>query len=84
MPGTLFLIDGHYHLYRSFFGFRGRPLLNSEGKRVETAYMMVDLLLRLRRRLGTEGQWAIALDSPGPTFWSAIREDNRANLVRAR
>ncbi|MFQ5654225.1 MAG: DNA polymerase, partial [Planctomycetota bacterium] len=65
MPGTLFLIDGHYQIYRSFFGMP--TLTNSGGRPVHVAYAISDLLLRLRRDLKAE-RWAIALDSPGPTF----------------
>lgn len=65
MADTLYLIDGHYQIYRGFFGMR--PLTNSQGMQVQAAYALTDLLLRLRKEYAIE-RWAIALDSPEPTF----------------
>ena len=65
MASTLYLIDGHYQIYRGFFGMR--PLTNSQGMQVQAAYALTDLLFRLRRDFPID-HWAIALDSPEPTF----------------
>ncbi len=65
MPEVLYLIDGHYQIYRGFFGMR--PLTNSQGMQVQAIYAVTDLLLRLRKQYGVQ-RWAVAMDAPGPTF----------------
>jgi len=86
LPGVLYLIDGHYQIYRGFFG-PGPNLSNSRGMSVKAIYALVDLLLRLRERYEIE-HWAIAMDAPGPTFrherfpeYKATREEMPDPLV---
>ncbi|MCA8959896.1 MAG: DNA polymerase I [Planctomycetes bacterium] len=78
MPETLILIDGHYQVYRSFFAFGTRPLTNSEGQRVETAYTIAQLLWWLYSDRGG-GHWAFAMDSVGPTFRHQEYTEYKAN-----
>ncbi|MEM7262343.1 MAG: DNA polymerase I [Planctomycetota bacterium] len=79
MTETLVLIDGHYQVYRSFFAFGTRPLTNSEGQRVESAYTVAQLLWRLNRELGPGGHWAFAMDSKTPTFRHESYPEYKAN-----
>ncbi len=83
--GLIYLIDGHYQIYRGFFGMR--PLTNSRGMQVQAAYAVTDLLMRLRKQYNVE-RWAVAMDAPGPTFrherypdYKGTREEMPAELV---
>ena len=83
--GLIYLIDGHYQIYRGFFGMR--PLTNRRGMQVQAAYAVTDLLMRLRKQYNVE-RWAVAMDAPGPTFrherypaYKGTREEMPAELV---
>ncbi len=86
MSGVLYLIDGHYQIYRGFFG-PGPNLSNSRGMSVKAIYAITDLLFRLQKQYQI-GRWAIAMDAPGPTFrserfeaYKATREEMPEPLV---
>jgi len=85
LNGVLYLIDGHYQIFRGFFGMR--PLTNGQGMQVQAVYAVTDLLLRLKRQYGVE-RWAIAMDASGPTFrherypeYKGTREEMPPELV---
>ena len=44
----LFLIDGYALIYRSFFAFINRPLINSRGENTSASWGFVNFLLRIR------------------------------------
>ena len=72
----LYLIDGHYHIYRAYFGMR--PLTNSEGQPVHAVFALIDLIQRLRKER-QPARWAIAMDSRGPTFRHEMYDPYKAN-----
>ena len=85
MAEVLYLIDGHYQIFRGFFGMR--PLTNSQGMQVQAVYSVTDLLLRLRKQYSAK-RWAIAMDASGPTFrhdrypeYKGTREEMPKELV---
>lgn len=78
MATELILIDGHYHIYKSFFAFGARPLTNNEGERVEAAYAITTLLWGLVKSRNPDAYWAIAMDGAGPTFRHEAYEPYKA------
>lgn len=78
MATELILIDGHYHIYKSFFAFGARPLTNNEGERVEAAYAITTLLWGLVKNRNPDAYWAIAMDGAGPTFRHEAYEPYKA------
>lgn len=78
MTQELILIDGHYHIYKSFFAFGARPLTNRDGDRVEAAYAITTLLWGLVKNRRENCLWAIAMDGSGPTFRHEAYEPYKA------
>ena len=75
-PVTLYLIDGHYHIYRNHFGMR--PLTNRDGVQVQAVYGVIGLIHKLKRDRRPE-RWAVAMDATGPTFRDEIYPEYKAN-----
>ncbi len=78
MRKTLYLIDGHYQIYRAHFApMGGRMLTTAGGAPVQAVYVLVTILSKLRRDRAPE-YWAIAMDSPGPTQRHEIYPEYKA------
>lgn len=63
----LFLIDGYALIYRAYFAFIKRPLINSKGQNTSAIYGFVNALLRILRTESPD-HIAVVLDSKEPTF----------------
>jgi DNA polymerase-1 len=67
MSDSLYLLDGYSLVYRSYFAFIKRPLMNPNGKNASAIFgFFRSLLLLLEERSPTH--FAVALDSTTPTF----------------
>ncbi len=73
----LFLLDGYSLVYRAYFAFRNRPLMNSKGENTSAIYGFVTALLRI---IETErpDHLAVVLDSKEPTFRHKTYEPYKA------
>jgi DNA polymerase-1 len=65
MPKTLYILDGHAHLYAAFFAIS--RLTSPAGEPTNAVYGVVRVLLKLLRERKPD-YWAVVLDPPGPTF----------------
>ncbi len=83
----LFLIDGYALVYRAYFAFIKRPLINSKGQNTSAIFGFINTLLRI---LKTEmpDHIAVVLDSKEPTFrhekykeYKATREKMPEDMV---
>lgn len=83
----LFLIDGYALIYRAYFAFIKRPLINSKGQNTSAIYGFVNALLRILKSESPD-HIAVVLDSKEPTFrhkrykeYKATREQMPEDLV---
>jgi DNA polymerase I len=67
MSGELCLIDGYSVIYRGYFAFLNRPLLNPEGKNSSSVFVFFRTLIQIAREL-SPGHIVVAMDSRVPTF----------------
>jgi len=72
---TLYLVDGHSHIYQSFYAIRG--ISGPHGEPVNAIYGLANTLMKLLRRSETE-HMAIALDEKEQTFRSETYADYKA------
>ena len=75
MAEKLYLVDGHAHLYRAFYGVRG--LATQEGRPSNAVFGFTAMLRKLIRDHRPEFL-AVAFDMPGPTFRHAMYEPYKA------
>ncbi len=78
-PGepVLCLVDGTALVYRSYYAFIRRPLVNSSGKNVSAVYGFASSLIKLLDELAPS-HMVVAFDRPEPTFRHEAYEDYKA------
>ena len=67
MSHALCLVDGYSIIYRGYFAFLKKPLLNPEGKNSSSVFVFFRTLFQLVRER-SPGFLAVAMDSRVPTF----------------
>ena len=67
MPGKLFLIDGHALIFKMYYAFLRRPMINSKGEDMSILYGFTKYLLEMLER-EKPSHVAVAFDPPGGTF----------------
>ena len=67
MNGRLFLIDGHALIFKMYYAFLRRPMVNSKGADMSILYGFTKYLLELIDR-EQPTHLAVAFDPPGGTF----------------
>lgn len=77
MP-RLVVLDALGLVYRAYYAFIGRPLLNSRRENTSAIFGFGNMALRLRRDLKPD-RWALAWDGPGPTFRHELYPDYKAH-----
>ncbi len=82
MSQELCLIDGYSVIYRGYFAFLNRPLLNPEGKNSSSVFVFFRTLLQIVREL-SPGHVAVAMDSRVPTFRHESFPQYKANRQKA-
>ncbi|KPL12255.1 hypothetical protein AMJ85_01450, partial [candidate division BRC1 bacterium SM23_51] len=73
---TLYLVDGHSHLYKAFYGVRG--LSTSRGLPTNAIFGFVQMLHRLIESRQPD-YIAVVFDTPAPSFRSEIYAPYKAN-----
>lgn len=84
---SLFLVDGHALVYRAYYAFVRRPLINSKGEETSAAFGFMNTMLNLLNTYDPE-YIAVLFDSPEKTFrhetyaeYKATRKEMPAELA---
>ncbi len=77
MKPTLYLIDGTALLYRSYYAFIAKPLVNSKGQHTSAIFGVINSFLRLLELKEAE-YIMISFDRKAPTFRHELSEDYKA------
>ncbi len=82
MSRELYLIDGYSVIYRGYFAFLNRPLLNLQGRNSSSVYVFFRTLLQLVRDRAPDAI-VVAMDSRVPTFRHVRYEQYKATREKA-
>ena len=78
MPGRLFLIDGHALIFKMYYAFLRRPMINSKGADTSILFGFTKYLLELIEREHPT-HLAVSFDPPGGTFRNQMYPAYKAN-----
>jgi len=78
MDGKLFLIDGHALIFKMYYAFLRRPMVNSKGMDTSILFGFTKYLLELIER-EKPTHLAVAFDPPGGTFRNEMYPAYKAN-----
>ncbi len=78
----LYLLDGYSLIYRTYFAFINRPLVNSKGRNTSVVFGFFRNLFSLLDKYQVEN-FAVVLDSPVPTFRHEMYPEYKANREKA-
>ncbi len=82
MRGELYLIDAYSLIYRGYFAFIRKPLLNPQGRNSSSVFVFFRALLDLAARR-EPGYLAAVMDSRVPTFRHTSYAEYKANREKA-
>ena len=74
----LFLIDGHALIFKMYYAFLGRPMVNSKGEDTSILFGFTRYLLELIDK-EKPTHVAVAFDPPGGTFRNQLYPQYKAN-----
>ena len=74
----LFLIDGHALIFKMYYAFLGRPMVNSKGEDTSILYGFTKYLLELINK-EKPSHLAVSFDPPGGTFRNELYPAYKAN-----
>ena len=78
MPGKIFFIDGHALIFKMYYAFLRRPMINSKGADMSILYGFTKYILELLNREKPD-YLAVAFDPPGGTFRNKMYPEYKAN-----
>lgn len=78
MPRKIFLIDGHALVFKMYYAFIRRPMINSKGADMSILYGFTKYILELIERESPD-YLAVAFDPPGGTFRNQMYSEYKAN-----
>ena len=78
MKDKLFLIDGHSLIFKMYYAFLKRPMINSKGEDTSILFGFMKYLLELIHR-EQPTHLAVAFDPPGGTFRNVMYPLYKAN-----
>ena len=78
MPRKIFLIDGHALVFKMYYAFIRRPMINSKGADMSILYGFTKYILELIERESPD-YLAVAFDPPGGTFRNKMFPEYKAN-----
>ena len=73
----LFLLDGYYLAYRSYYAFSGRPLTTSKGENTSAVFAFTNTLMMILDQ-EKPAAIAVAFDTPKPTFRHQVYKEYKA------
>jgi DNA polymerase I len=82
MSRELYLLDGYSVIYRGYFAFLKRPLLNPQGRNTSSVFVFFRTLFQLVRDR-SPGYIAVVMDSRVPTFRHERYDEYKANREKA-
>lgn len=74
----LFLIDGHALIFKMYYAFLGRPMVNSKGVDTSILFGFMKYLIELIERENPT-HLAVSFDPPGGTFRNKLYPEYKAN-----
>ena len=78
MPRKIFFIDGHALVFKMYYAFLRRPMVNSKGADMSILYGFTKYILELIEREEPD-YLAVAFDPPGGTFRNKMYPEYKAN-----
>lgn len=78
MSNRLFLIDGHALIFKMYFAFARRPMVNSKGADMSILFGFTKYILELINR-EKPTHIAVSFDPPGGTFRNELYSEYKAN-----
>ena len=78
MTQSLYIIDGHAHIYSSFYAPMTGNLTAPDGEPTKATFIFTTLILKLLREKKPD-MLVVAMDAPGPTFRHEMFSDYKAN-----
>ena len=78
MPQKIFFIDGHALVFKMYYAFLRRPMVNSKGADMSILYGFTKYVLELIERESPD-YLAVAFDPPGGTFRNQMYSEYKAN-----
>ncbi len=75
---TLYIIDGHAHIYAAYFAPMGGAMNTPSGEPTKAVYIFTNILIKLMREHNPD-MVVVAMDSPGKSFRHEMYEDYKAN-----
>ena len=78
MPGKIFFIDGHALVFKMYYAFIRKPMINSKGADMSILYGFTKYVLELIEREEPD-YLAVAFDPPGGTFRNEMYPEYKAN-----
>ena len=78
MPSKIFFIDGHALVFKMYYAFLRRPMVNSKGADMSILYGFTKYVLELIEREQPD-YLAVAFDPPGGTFRNQMYPEYKAN-----
>jgi DNA polymerase-1 len=82
MSHELYLVDGYSVIYRGYFAFLNRPLLNPQGRNSSSVFVFFRTILQIIRERAP-GYLVVAMDSRVPTFRHERYREYKANREKA-
>jgi DNA polymerase I len=82
MSHELYLVDGYSVIYRGYFAFLNRPLLNPQGRNSSSVFVFFRTILQIIRER-SPAYLAVAMDSRVPTFRHQRYDQYKANREKA-
>lgn len=79
-PGKVLLFDAYALIYRAYYAFINRPMVNSKGVNTSAIYGFTSTLFDLITREKPDFA-AVAFDPPSPTFRNALYPEYKANRL---
>ncbi|MBR1927408.1 MAG: DNA polymerase I [Bacteroidales bacterium] len=78
MPRKIFFIDGHALVFKMYYAFLRRPMVNSKGADMSILFGFTKYILELIEREQPD-YLAVAFDPPGGTFRNKLFSEYKAN-----
>jgi len=82
MSRTLYVIDGFALIFRAYYAFVNRPLINSRGENTSAVFGFFRMVFKLIREYSPQ-DLVIALDAKGKSFRHELYGDYKANRFKA-
>jgi DNA polymerase I len=80
MKPRIFLFDAYALIYRAYYAFINRPMINSKGQNTSAIYGFTNALFDILKKENPE-YLAVAFDAPARTFRSDLYEEYKSNRL---